>query len=47
MEERRTKAASTAGFFFFANLNMFMLNYMATLEIFSLERTVVVREVAN
>jgi hypothetical protein len=47
MEERKTKAQSTAGFFFFANLNIFMLNYFATLEIFSLERPIIVREVAN
>jgi hypothetical protein len=33
--------------FFFVNLNMFMMAYMSTLQIFNAERLVVVREQAN
>lgn len=38
---------STAGLFFFVNLNQFMLAYMSTLTIFNGERVVIVREQAN
>jgi ABC-type multidrug transport system ATPase subunit len=47
VEMRRQTVQSTAGMFFFVNLNIFMLAYMTTLQIFSMERLVIVREQAN